>query len=170
MLRQRAAEALQREATDSAAASGTTHAQAFANAAPPQDDATARHERRTSDLVSGGPLARPLASIAAEPARWAHLAVTGDNVPIDAPLRDWLASLDAASAGLWHVAATTTSGVQARANPIVLTRDGRVAGVIRLEGDRVVFESRWGSSGVFEAPLAPAIAARLRAALPQPSR
>jgi len=170
MLRQRAAEALQREATDSAAASGTANAQAFANAAPPQDDATARRERRTSDLVSGGPLARPLASIAAEPARWAHLAVTGDSVPIDAPLRDWLASLDAASAGLWHVVATTTAGVQARANPIVLTRDGRVASVIRLEGDRVVFESRWGSSGVFEAPLAPAIAARLRAALPQPSR
>ena len=145
-------------------------------AADPQRSAAAaaplrssESERARSEAQSrSAPLAAVLASIAAEPDRWARRTDAGDAFALDAGWRDWLREADAAAAGRWLRAGgeptpfpTQANGSRLAPTTLRLQSGGRPAATVRLSGRLLQLETDSGEH--WQALLDAAMAERLGA-------
>jgi hypothetical protein len=168
--RQRAAPA-PREATDAIDASAAAAAQAFAPPPPPVREAAPSQSKVTTDTAAW-PMAALLGSIAQGAGRWSRPASGGITAVLDAPTEAWLASVEATTTGRWHAITERTSRLEgalaAEADALPLSRDGRLAAIVRVEEGGVFFELQPGPA--WFAPLPPDAVARLRATLAATAR
>ena len=168
--RQRAATA-PRDAADALDAGAAAAPQAFAAAPAPVREA-AKSEPRATAVPAAQPMATLLGSIARGAERWSRSAPSGEAAVIDATTQAWLASVDAATAGRWQVIMESTTRLEGalatETNALPLSRDGRIAAIVRVEDGGVFFQLQPGPA--WFAPLAPDAVARLRATLPPLAR
>jgi hypothetical protein len=115
-----------------------------------------------------------LAALAGDDTRWSRRLSSGESAAIDAPLRDWLAQVQAA-APRWDAATERSARRDLQDRPVPsgsptlrLDRDGRPGAIVQLEEGGVRFDPLTGSA--WFAPLPPEVVARLRAALPPAPR
>jgi len=121
------------------------------------------------------PLAGLRAALASDGPRWSQETPAGGRVDVDAPLRRWLADVDAA-VSTWPAGEATASPRAADADAadpatVRLLRDGRLAVVVRLGEASVSVESFDGPArSLRQASVGAEAAARLRSTLPSPPR
>jgi len=115
-----------------------------------------------------------LAALASDDTRWSRRLPGGESAAIDAPLRDWLARVQAA-APRWDAATERSErrdaqgrSASASVATLRLDRDGRPGAIVQLEEGGVRFDPLSGSA--WFAPLPPEVVARLRATLPAAPR
>jgi hypothetical protein len=117
---------------------------------------------------SAAPLAPLLAALARDATHWSRQGAAG-TVGVEPAWRDWLAELDAATVGGWRSAADATldaDAAKASGTTLRLYRDGRLAASVRLDGTTVRVDAQLETTPEhWQAPLPPAAAERLRAAL-----
>lgn len=123
---------------------------------------------------SARPMAPLLAALASDDTRWSRRLAGGESAAIDAPLRDWLAQVQAA-APRWDAATERSAGRDLQDRPasttsptLRLDRDGRPGAIVQIEEGGVRFDPLTGSA--WFAPLPPEVVARLRATLPPAPR
>ena len=124
---------------------------------------------------SARPMAPLLAALASDDTRWSRRLAGGESAAIDAPLRDWLAQVQAA-APRWDAATERSAGRDLQDRPasttspttLRLDRDGRPGAIVQIEEGGVRFDPLTGST--WFAPLPPEVVARLRATLPPAPR
>lgn len=142
--------------------------QAFAAAQAPAREGSIASERRDAIDAAARPMVALLDSLSNNPERWTRPVASG--APVSAATQAWLASVDAATAGRWQARAERSSRLRSAdgASTLPLSRDGRVAAVVRIEEGGVFFEMQPGPA--WFAPLPADVLARLRASLPPIAR
>ena len=134
--------------------------------------------QRLDAAVPAQPLRSLLERLAAEAPAWRRQAAGGGEMALDAAVRDWLASIDAAASG-WTVVEPTVADQRAAIgrveesgrSEVRLLHDGRLAAVVRVEAGAVVIETQGeGPPRTWRAALPAERAARLRASLPASPR
>jgi hypothetical protein len=145
--------------------------QAFVPPPPPVREAAPSQSKVTTDTAAW-PMAALLGSIAQGAGRWSRPASGGITAVLDAPTEAWLASVEATTTGRWHAITERTSRLEgalaAEADALPLSRDGRLAAIVRVEEGGVFFELQPGPA--WFAPLPPDAVARLRATLAATAR
>ena len=126
-------------------------------AAPPMAALTRnRALATTASSAAFAPLADALASIAAQPQRWAWQR-GGDVRPLTPALQRWLGDLERDTSSRWRA----HTSVPVAANDLRLFRDGSLHATLRLTNDAVWLLPAAPTSGPAQAPLAPAALAEL---------
>ena len=147
-------------------------AHAFAPSGATADRSEPASTRRDAAAGSGSatPLTPLLAALARDATHWSRQG-GASPVGIEPALRDWLAELDAATAGRWRSAANAVATLDADAakasgTTLRLYHDGRLAASVRLDGTTVRVDTQLDTTPEhWQALLVPAAAERLRAAL-----
>ena len=126
--------------------------------------------RRDGGATGAAPLAPLLAALAGDSTRGSRRSASGSATAVEPAWRDWLADLDAATAGRWQRASDLREETPADADTqgaaaLRFALDGRPAATVRLEGATVLVETLGAAPARWQATLAADSAARLRAAL-----
>ena len=119
-------------------------------------------------------MATLLAALASDDTRWSRRLPGGESAAIDAPLRDWLARVQAA-APRWDAATERSErrdaqgrSASASVATLRLDRDGRPGAIVQLEEGGVRFDPLSGNA--WFAPLPAEVVVGLRATLPAAPR